>query len=217
MIEVKELCQSYLTKKIFENVHFQINKGEVVALVGRNGIGKSTFLLTLVGLLPAKSGAVLFNGTNIKSTKSWKQAVSYLPEKFQLYPNMTVYENLIFFARQLKIIEEDVHSCLELTGMENAKNEYVKNLSKGMLQRVGISVALLGDPELLILDEPTSGIDPNGREVIYGIIHKLGSMGKTVLFSSHHLEDIKQITTHVIELKETGMNKVSAQAYYRSE
>lgn len=210
MIQLQEVNQWHKNVPVLKNANLQIGKGEVCVIAGRNGAGKSTLLQTVLGMLPGYTGTINVIGEDIKKSKKWMQKISYLPEKFQLYPQLTVFENIEFFTMLKKGHMDDLEKVLQLTGMDKHKDKKANELSKGMLQRLGLSLAFLGDPELIILDEPTSGIDPYGRAEIIDIIHSLNKVGKTVVFSSHHLSEIKRVGTHVIMIENQTVSKMTA-------
>ncbi|MBS8265476.1 ABC transporter ATP-binding protein [Mesobacillus boroniphilus] len=207
MISVSGLTQSYGNKEILNNISLSIEKNEVCALVGRNGAGKSTFINSLLGLIPIKKGEILVNGKTRKSNKRWKNEIAYLPEKFMLYPSLTGYENIVFFAQAGtgKADPKKIEQILNSVGLWEDRSRAIKGYSKGMLQRLGLAITLYQDSDILILDEPTSGIDPMGRKEILEVLRSLS--GKTILLSSHHLDEIKQICTHVAFLENGKMTK----------
>ena len=208
MITVTNLNQSFGKKLILESINIEINKHEICALVGRNGAGKSTFINSLLGLLPVKQGSISINGVQVtKKNHDWKKAIAYLPEKFQLYPMLTGLENITFFAEAVAttVDQERVESVLKSVSLWEDRNVQVKKYSKGMLQRLGLAITLYQDSSILILDEPTSGIDPMGRKEILEVLKSLHD--KTILLSSHHLDEIKQVCTHVAYLNNGKMEK----------
>lgn len=213
MIQLQEVNQWYKNFQVLQNVNFQIEKGEACVIVGRNGAGKSTLFQTILGFLPGYTGVVKILNQDIKETRNWMKKTSFLPEKFILYPQLSVYENLAFFRDLLLDPVDNIEEVLELTGMDKHKDKKAKDLSKGMLQRLGLCVAFLGDPELIILDEPTSGIDPYGRVEIIDIIDSLNQKGKTIIFSSHHLSEIERVGTHVILIENHTAIKMTAKHY----
>ncbi|MDR7078687.1 ABC-2 type transport system ATP-binding protein [Neobacillus niacini] len=208
MITVTNLNQSFGKKLILESINIEINKHEICALVGRNGAGKSTFINSLLGLLPVKQGSISINGVQVtKKNHDWKKAIAYLPEKFQLYPMLTGHENITFFAEAVAktVDKERIESVLKSVSLWEDRNVQVKKYSKGMLQRLGLAITLYQDSSILILDEPTSGIDPMGRKEILEVLKSLHD--KTILLSSHHLDEIKQVCTHVAYLNNGKMEK----------
>lgn len=217
MISVTSLSQSYGKKEILKDIHLSIEKNEICALVGRNGAGKSTFIHSLLGLVPIKQGELAVNGQKRKSTKRWKSEIAYLPEKFMLYPSLTGYENIVFFAQAGtgKAEPEKIEQILRSVGLWEDCEKAVKGYSKGMLQRLGLAITLYQDADILILDEPTSGIDPMGRKEILEVLRSL--TGKTILLSSHHMDEIRQICTHVAFLENGTMTKYTVDEFLRTQ
>ena len=217
MITVTNLNQSFGKKLILESINIEINKHEICALVGRNGAGKSTFINSLLGLLPVKQGSISINGVQVtKKNHDWKKAIAYLPEKFQLYPMLTGLENITFFAEAVvKVVDQErVKSILTSVSLWDDRDVQVKKYSKGMLQRLGLAITLYQDSSILILDEPTSGIDPMGRKEILEVLKSLHD--KTILLSSHHLDEIKQVCTHVAYLNNGKMEKYTVEEFLQT-
>jgi ABC-2 type transport system ATP-binding protein len=207
MIEVQNLCQSYGNKNVLDDVNLRIEKNEVCALVGRNGAGKSTLINSLLGILPVKKGKITITGSQNK--------MSYLPEKFMLYPSLTGLENMIFFAQAIskKVDHERIEQLLRSVRLWEDRDAPVKGYSKGMLQRLGLAITLYQNSDILILDEPTSGIDPIGRKEILEVLKSLKD--KTILLSSHHLDEIKQVCTHVAFLENQKLEKYTVEEFMK--
>jgi ABC-2 type transport system ATP-binding protein len=218
MINVQNLNQSFGKKNILEGINLKINKHEICALVGRNGAGKSTLINSLLGLLPVAQGTIHINGIEVtKKNQEWKKAIAYLPEKFMLYPMLTGLENMLFFAEAVsgKANQDQVESVLKAVSLWDDCDVQVKKYSKGMLQRLGLAITLYQDSNILILDEPTSGIDPIGRKEILEVLKSLHD--KTILLSSHHLDEIKQVCTHVAYLSDGKMEKYTVDEFLQSQ
>lgn len=214
MIKVTDLSQSFGKKTVLDAVTLEINKNEICALVGRNGAGKSTFINSLLGLLPVKQGSIAINGIEVtKKNDEWKKAIAYLPEKFMLYPMLTGLENITFFAEAVSKMTDVVRidQVLRSVSLWDDRDVQVKKYSKGMLQRLGLAITLYQDSSILILDEPTSGIDPMGRKEILEVLKSLHD--KTILLSSHHLDEIRQVCTHVVYLNEGKMVKFTVREF----
>ena len=217
MITVSGLNQSFGKKLILESINIEIHKHEICALVGRNGAGKSTFINSLLGLLPVKQGSITINGGQVtKKNQDWKKAIAYLPEKFQLYPMLTGLENITFFAEAVSktVNQERIENVLKSVSLWDDRDVQVKKYSKGMLQRLGLAITLYQDSSILILDEPTSGIDPMGRKEILEVLKSLHD--KTILLSSHHLDEIKQVCTHVAFLNNGKMEKYTVEEFLQT-
>lgn len=206
MIKITDLSQSFQKKQVLNKVNLVVNKYERCALVGRNGAGKSTLIHLMLGLLPIKQGTISLDGYSNKK-QQWKKVVSYLPEKFHLYPHLTGYENMLFFASlsEKKMSKQRIEEKLKLVSLWDDRHKPIQGYSKGMLQRLGLSVMLYYDTEIIILDEPTSGLDPLGREEILTILQSLEN--KTILMASHHFSEITQVCTHVAFLENGKITK----------
>ncbi len=197
MIEVKHLTKTYGAHHALNDVSFKIANGKIYGLLGPNGAGKSTTMNIMTGCLAATSGTVRINGFDIydKALQA-KRLVGYLPEQPPLYEDMTPMEYLVFVAEAKGVDSErvirQVKEVLELTALTDMKDRLICNLSKGCRQRVGIAQALLGNPEIIILDEPTVGLDPKQLVEIRALIRKLGQ-NRTVIISSHILAEISEI------------------------
>lgn len=202
MIEVDQLVKSYGAHKAVQNVSFRVEEGQIVGLLGPNGAGKSTTMNVITGYLTPDSGSVRIQGIDIqKNPEKAKRQIGYLPEIPPLYLDMTVQEYLKFVASLKKIpIKEqkkEIERVTEALFIQEKKTRLIKNLSKGYRQRVGFASALLGNPPVLILDEPTVGLDPNQMIEIRQFIKKLGKE-HTVILSSHILSEVSAICDHII-------------------
>lgn len=218
MISIQTLTQSYREKLILDEISLRIEKNEICALVGRNGAGKSTLINSILGLIPYRQGKIVINGIDLNSKdKGWKKDIAYLPEKFMLYPVLTGMENMIFFAEATsgETDESRIKQVMTSVSLWDDRDIAVKKYSKGMLQRLGLAITLYQESSMLILDEPTSGIDPMGRKEILEILKSL--QHKTILLSSHHLDEIKQVCTHVAYLSEGKMEKYTVEQFYKFE
>lgn len=214
MILVENLYQSFGHKNVLDDVNLFIEKNEVCALVGRNGAGKSTFINSLLGILPVKKGKITINGVvTSQKKKRPNNEIGYLPEKFKLYPLLTGLENMIFFARAAsdKLDEGRIEEILKSLNLWNDRNMAINGYSKGMLQRLGLAVTLYQNSNILVLDEPTSGLDPIGRKEILESLKALKN--KTILLSSHHLDEIKQLCTHVAFIEDRKMTKYTVEEF----
>ena len=202
MIEVKELTRVYGDHVAVDRLSFKINNGKIYGLLGPNGAGKSTTMNMIAGCLAPTSGTVKINGFDIYDEPiKAKQCIGYLPEIPPLYGELTPFEYLSFVAEAKGMSYErglrQVHEVMELTQIDGMKDRLIRNLSKGYRQRVGIAQALLGNPDIIILDEPTVGLDPKQIIEIRELIRKLGEI-KTVIVSSHILAEISEVCDHVL-------------------
>ena len=195
MLECTNLTKSYKKKCVVDNLSFNVNKGEIFAFLGSNGAGKTTTIKMILGLVGIDSGEVKI-AENIR--------IGYSPETPYFPPFLTGYEVLEYYAGIQKIAKAErkaeIPKLLETVGLENDKTR-VKNYSKGMLQRLALAQALLGNPDLLILDAPTAGLDALGRVEIMQLIEKLKNSGKTIIINSHILNDIERICDRGIIIK----------------
>jgi len=200
MIRVTGLTKDYGSRRAIHDLTFNARKGEILGFLGPNGAGKTTTMRILTGFMPPTSGTVEIGGYDvIDHSLEVRRIVGYLPETVPLYPDMTVREYLEYMAslRHLKNIEKRVAETLEQVGMADRANGYISNLSKGMRQRVGLAQALIHQPEVLILDEPTIGLDPAQVVNIRKLIKEIGQ-DKTVILSTHILPEAQQICDRVM-------------------
>ena len=202
MIEVTHLTKIYGDHTAVDDLSFTIERGKIYGLLGPNGAGKSTTMNIVTGCLAATSGTVRINGHDIYTDPlAAKRCIGYLPEIPPLYTDMTPYEFLTFVAEAKGVPYEEatrqIKEVIELTRLEEMQNRLIKNLSKGYRQRVGIAQAMLGNPDIIILDEPTVGLDPKQIIEIRDLIRMLGE-SKTVILSSHILAEISAVCDHVL-------------------
>lgn len=202
MIEVRDLTKKYGDRLAVRGLSFNIEKGKIYGLLGPNGAGKSTTMNIMTGCLAATSGTVLIDGHDIfEEPLEAKRHIGYLPEQPPLYTDMTAAEYLGFVASAKGVPYEasirQIKEVMTLTGIADVSDRLLKNLSKGYRQRVGIAQAMIGDPDVIILDEPTVGLDPKQIIEIRELIKKLGTI-KTVIISSHILAEISAVCDHVM-------------------
>ena len=197
-IKVENITKTYGEQKALNRVSFSIEKGEIVGFLGPNGAGKSTMMKILTTFIPASEGIATVNGFEVtKDDIAVKKSVGYLPEHNPLYLDMYVREYLLFNAGIYNISKSEVENVIEKTGLLPEANKKIGQLSKGYRQRVGLANALLHDPEVLILDEPTTGLDPNQLIEIRQLIKNVGEQ-KTVLLSTHIMQEVEAICDRVI-------------------
>ncbi len=202
MIEVKNLVKKYGDHLAVDNLSFTVEKGQIYGFLGPNGAGKSTTMNIMTGYLGATEGEVIINGHDIlKEPELAKKSIGYLPEIPPLYTDMTVMEYLKFVAELKKIkkaeIQESVDEVIELVGLIDVENRLIKNLSKGYRQRVGLAQAIIGFPEIIILDEPMVGLDPIQIIEIRELIRKLAEE-HTVILSSHILAEVQEMCDYIM-------------------
>lgn len=197
-IEVKDISKSYGTQKALDAVSFSVAKGEIVGFLGPNGAGKSTLMKILTTFLSADSGDALVNGNDVAAQqKAVQKSVGYLPEHNPLYLDLYVREYLAFNADVYKVAKNRIDEVIQLTGLTPEAHKKIGELSKGYRQRVGLATALLHNPEVLILDEPTTGLDPNQLVEIRELIKNIGK-DKTVFLSTHIMQEVEAICDRVI-------------------
>lgn len=204
MISVRNIDKSFGGVKVLKDLCFDIKRGEIVGLLGPNGAGKTTTMRLLTGFLSADKGKILINDRDIEKPEEAikiKKEIGYLPEDNPLYPEMIVEEYLYMMGELKQItkdkLEEKVKKAISETGVESVYYKQISHLSKGFKQRVGLAASILGEPEIMILDEPTEGLDPNQRVDIRNLIGNLGK-NKTVIISSHVLAEIENTCQRII-------------------
>ncbi|HEU4496670.1 MAG TPA: gliding motility-associated ABC transporter ATP-binding subunit GldA [Flavobacterium sp.] len=197
-IEVRSISKNYGSQKALDNISFSVKKGEIVGFLGPNGAGKSTLMKILTTFITADSGTASVNGFDVSaSQKEVQQSVGYLPEHNPLYLDLYVREYLSFNASVYKVAKPRIEEVIEMTGLEPESHKKIGQLSKGYRQRVGLAAALLHDPQVLILDEPTTGLDPNQLAEIRQLIKNVGK-DKTVFLSTHIMQEVEAICGRVI-------------------
>lgn len=200
-IAVQGVTKYYGEQKALDNVSFEVKTGEIVGFLGPNGAGKSTMMKIITGFIPATSGLVFINGKEISSDNiEIKKHIGYLPENNPLYPEMYVREYLGFVASIYKMSnssKKQIDNVIEITGLAPEQKKKIGSLSKGYRQRVGLAQALIHNPDVLILDEATSGLDPNQIVEIRNLIREAGKE-KTVLLSTHIMQEVEAICDRVI-------------------
>lgn len=195
ILNTTALCKNYKHQRAVNNVSLNIERNSVYGLLGPNGAGKSTILKMLTGISKPTSGAIKFDGNN------WKREdlkhIGALIEMPPLYENLTAYENLKVRTTLLGLKNERISEVLQVVGLTNTEKKRAGQFSLGMKQRLGIGIALLNNPKLLILDEPTNGLDPVGMEEFRKLIRSFPEKGITVILSSHILSEVQQVADHI--------------------
>jgi ABC-2 type transport system ATP-binding protein len=213
MVQIDRLCKSYGSFRALDELNLSIEKGELFGFVGPNGAGKTTTMRIISGLLRADSGTVMVGGIDARrDTRHLKEKIGYMPDFFGVYDNLKALEYMEFFASIYGIEGREARKlCLELMDLVNLGDKadsYVDGLSRGMKQRLCLARSLVHNPELLILDEPASGLDPRARFEMKGILRNLSEMGKTIIVSSHILPELAEMCT-TIGIIEHGKMMVS--------
>ncbi len=202
MIELKNVTKKYGKFKAVDNISFSVKEGEIIGLLGPNGAGKSTTMNMMTGFIEQTEGEIIINGFDItKKPKKAKKSIGYMPEGVPLYTDLTVKEFVTYMAEikqvNRKERKEKVEKIIEKTGLKDVEKKLIRNLSRGYKQRVSMAGALVGEPKILILDEPTVGLDPKQITEIRNMIKEIGKT-HTVILSSHILSEVSQICNKVI-------------------
>ena len=197
-LKIKNLTKKFGEQVALSNININIEKNEIIGLLGANGAGKSTLMKSIVGGLKIDSGEILFNNKDITTNEvETKSKIGFLPENNPLYLDMFVKEYLQFVANIHKIPYENVEKVINLVGLTPEKSKKIKQLSKGYKQRVGLAQAIIHRPDLLILDEPTNGLDPNQIVEIRNLIKEIGQE-KTIIISTHIMQEVEALCSRVI-------------------
>ena len=200
-IIVNSVSKSYKSQKALNNISFSADKGQIIGFLGPNGAGKSTMMKILTGYIKPNSGEVFVDKIDVlKNPIAAQKVIGYLPEHNPLYAEMYVREYLQFQAAIYKVAKSQIEDCIGKVGLTLEANKKIHQLSKGYQQRVGIAAAILHNPKILILDEPTTGLDPNQIIEIRALIQELGK-NKTVLFSTHIMQEVEAVCDRVIIIK----------------
>ncbi len=202
MLTIKNLVKKYGKFTAVNNLNLHINKGSIYGFVGPNGAGKTTTMKIIAGLLSATSGSVMINGEEVvKNPRLLREKIGYMPDFFGVYDNLKVTEYMDFYAGTYYIPYKErkdiIDNLLEIVDLTDKKDSYVDSLSRGMKQRLCLARSLIHDPELLILDEPASGLDPRARVEMKEVLKQLREMGKTIIISSHILPELAEMCTEI--------------------
>lgn len=196
MLVVNDIKKSFDQKEVVRGVSFQVEKGESFGLLGPNGAGKSTTISMICGLLAYDSGEIAVGGSSVKKRPlEVKKKIGVVPQEIALYPTMTAQENLLFWGRMYGLsrskAKKRANEVLEYVGLSNRAKHKIETFSGGMKRRINIGASLMHEPELLIMDEPTVGIDPQSRNHILETVKKLNQNGMTVMYTSHYMEEVE--------------------------
>ena len=222
MIKVEHLTKKFTkdtkNKKKSEfyadkDISFEVKEGEILGILGPNGAGKTTFMRCLVNLINFDNGQIIIQGKNIEKDKSYLKQMGYVPQKFGLFEEFTVYEVMEYFYAlkniSKKSIKDDIESILNLVNLENKKNDKIKTLSGGMVRRVGIAQALINNPRVIIFDEPTVGLDPEERIRFKNIVSKIKE-NKIIIISTHIVEDVEAVCDNIIIMNKGNILSVKS-------
>ena len=203
LLTVKNLSKSFGDKNVLSGISFDVRRGEILCILGPNGAGKSTTINILTAVLGKDGGEISFKGKKIgKHLRSYKQCLGIVPQDISLYDELSAERNLRFFASLYGLhgaaLTKAVDDALELAGLSDRRHDKVKTFSGGMKRRLNIACAIAHNPELVIMDEPTVGIDPQSRNHILNSIKKLRDKGMTIIYTTHYMEEVEAISTRII-------------------
>ena len=198
LLQLINLTKKFGDQTALNNINIEINTNEIIGLLGPNGAGKSTLMKSIVGALRIEEGQILFNGNDIGENEiETKKNIGFLPENNPLYSEMYVKEYLSFVADLHQVSKQRIEEVIDLVGITPEKSKKISQLSKGYKQRVGLAQAILHAPDLLVLDEPTNGLDPNQIIEIRNLIREIGKE-KTVILSTHLMQEVEALCSRVI-------------------
>lgn len=205
ILKVKNLTKTYGDKQVVKNIGFDIKAGEILGFIGPNGAGKSTTIKMLIDVEAMDNGEILFNGNDIKrNTEPFKSSLGVVPQDISVYDDLSAYDNVKFFCSLYgfrgKALKDRVKQSLDFVGLWERRNELPPKFSGGMKRRLNIACSIAHSPKLLIMDEPTVGIDPQSRNHIIQSIKTLNSQGTTVIYVSHYMEEIEALCDRVLIL-----------------
>lgn len=211
-LEARNLSRKMDDQSVLERVDLSISRGEIVALVGANGAGKTTLLRCLAGRLRPSSGEVFWFGTSPQHRPATHPLVGFVAHESSLYPELTVHENLAFVARMYGIAgtRNRVEEILKSFGLDGWANHIVRRLSKGVCRRVSLARALMHDPPIVILDEPFSGLDSDGRQWFEGWMSNLRAQGRAICFTSHDEQQCRRVADRRLELRDGNLMRCAA-------
>ena len=202
LLKVENLQKNFGSISAVDGISFKVKKGEVFGLLGPNGAGKSTTISMISTLLPPSSGVILFEGKNIlEEPKAIQQKLGVVPQDIALYPTLSGYENLSFWGSMYGLkgteLKKRIDDVTEIIGLNGRIKDHVEKYSGGMKRRINIGAALLHKPELLIMDEPTVGIDPQSRNHILDTVLELNRQGMTIIYTSHYMEEVEYLCSRI--------------------
>ena len=202
ILSIRELRKSFGNFEAVKGVSFSVEKGESFSLLGPNGAGKSTIINLMTGLYPPTLGSIEINGINvIKNPKQAQKMIGVVPQEIALYETLSAKENLKFWGRMYNLsgkeLEKSVDEVLEIIGLTERAKDKIKTFSGGMKRRVNIGAAILHQPEMLIMDEPTVGIDPQSRNHILETVKRLNDEGMTIIYTSHYMEEVEYLCERI--------------------
>ena len=203
ILEIKSLRKTFGERTVVDGLSFEVNKGEILGFLGPNGAGKSTTISMITTILDIDEGEVLFEGKKVNcNDNEFKKALGYVPQDIALFNDLTAYENVKFFGSLYGLkgntLKNRVKETLELVGLYERKNDYPDSFSGGMKRRLNIACSIVHKPKILIMDEPTVGIDPQSRNNILEVTKSLRDEGTTVIYTSHYMEEVEAICSRLV-------------------
>lgn len=203
IVEVRNLIKRYKDTLAVDNVSFAIEKGEIIGLLGPNGAGKTTTVNAMLGLTKVDRGEIfIFNKSFNENEIEIKKGLGVVPQDIALFEELTVYENLMYFGKLYGLrgapLKDRIEKSLEFTGLKEKIKQYPRKFSNGMKRRLNIACAIVHEPSLIIMDEPTVGIDPQSRGYILQAVKQLNKQGSTIIYISHYMEEVEEICTRII-------------------
>ena len=198
MLKIENLTKNFGKITALNNISLEINSGEFFGLLGPNGAGKTTLMNHLIGFLKADSGTIKYNDELVKfGDKQIKKKIGYVPQEIALYQELTAYQNLKIFGSLFKLSKKElstnIDKALELVQLLDRKNSAVKEFSGGMKRRLNLAVSILQNPEVLLCDEPTVGVDPQSRNAIFEMLQQLNKQGITIIYTTHYMEEAERL------------------------
>lgn len=202
MIQVQNLSKTFQNLRAVDNISFSISKGEIFGLLGPNGAGKSTTLNMMSTILKSDEGTITIDGVEVKAnSKICKQLIGVVPQEISLYEELSAYDNLLFWGNLYGIpskkLKKTIEQTLELIGLLDRKKDLIKTYSGGMKRRINIAASLLHKPKILLMDEPTVGIDPQSRNHIFEVIETLNQQGMTIIYTTHYMEEVERLCNRI--------------------
>lgn len=203
IVEVKDVIKRYGDNVAVDNMSMQVQEGEILGLLGPNGAGKTTLINSIIGITGISSGEIkIFDSVMSQNNYDVKRNIGVVPQNLAIYNEFKAHENVEYFGRLYglkgKQLKDSVKQALEFTGLWDRKNDYPKKFSGGMQRRLNIACSIVHKPKLIIMDEPTVGIDPQSRNHILDSVKKLNEMGSTVIYTSHYMEEIEALCSRVV-------------------
>ncbi|WP_309148536.1 ABC transporter ATP-binding protein [Paraclostridium sordellii] len=205
ILEINSLRKTFGEKTVVNGLSFKVNEGEILGFLGPNGVGKSTTISMITTILDFDEGKVLFEGREVNSDDNdFKKILGYVPQNIALFNDLSAYENVKFFGSLYGLkgsyLNNRVNETLELVGLYDRKNDYPDSFSGGMKRRLNIACSIVHKPKILIMDEPTVGIDPQSRNNILEVVKSLRDEGTTIIYTSHYMEEVEAICNRIIIL-----------------